>query len=128
MKPPIETVRVSTTARERLIKMKRTTGIEHWNELCRWALCLALASKQKHVHSPPADKSNVEMSWATFAGEYSTILTAAVKLKWQAARTQNPKLTLADFFSESLNTASRSSLKAVQKARSRHICGLPFAQ
>jgi DNA sulfur modification protein DndE len=128
MKPPVETVRVSTTARERLIQMKRTTGIEHWNELCRWALCLALASKQKHVHSPPADKSNVEMSWATFAGEYSTVLTAAVKLKWQAARIQNPKLTLADFFSGVLEYGIAILPKAVQKARSRHLCGLPFSQ
>lgn len=39
----IETVRVSEKAKVQLITLKRRTGIQNWNVLCRWALCSSLA-------------------------------------------------------------------------------------
>ena len=33
----IEHIRLSQHAKDQLIKLKRVTGIDHWNELCRWA-------------------------------------------------------------------------------------------
>ena len=39
----IEHIRISRTARDQLITLKRRTGIMHWNVLCRWALCRSLA-------------------------------------------------------------------------------------
>jgi DNA sulfur modification protein DndE len=39
MEPPIDRIRISQNAREQLLKLKRATRIEHWNVLCRWALC-----------------------------------------------------------------------------------------
>jgi DNA sulfur modification protein DndE len=38
MKPPVETVRISKQGRDQLIKIRRQTGIENWNIICRWAL------------------------------------------------------------------------------------------
>ncbi|MGH9941519.1 MAG: DndE family protein [Pyrinomonadaceae bacterium] len=36
----IEHIRLSQQAKEQLIKLKRTTGIQHWNVLCRSRLLL----------------------------------------------------------------------------------------
>ena len=38
----IKQVKVSTQAKEQLIRLKTRTGIAHWNVLCRWAFCLSL--------------------------------------------------------------------------------------
>lgn len=78
---PIEHIRLSQTARDQLITLKRRTGIAHWNVLCRWALCRSLAEPAP----PPATKlvldSNVEMSWRTFAGDHGDILWGLVRLR-----------------------------------------------
>lgn len=75
----IEHVRVSSQAREQLIRLKRYTGIEHWNVLCRWALCVSLAEPTiPPMVKIPAD-SNVEMSWRVFGGRYAELYTALVK-------------------------------------------------
>ncbi len=75
----IEHIRVSKQGREQLIRLKRYTGIEHWNVLCRWAFCRSLA--EPSVPPPakiPAD-SNVEMSWRVFGGRYHELYTALLK-------------------------------------------------
>ena len=36
----IKQVRLSNQAKEQLIRLKTRTGIQQWNILCRWALCL----------------------------------------------------------------------------------------
>lgn len=75
----IEHIRLSQQAKDQLIKLKRVTGIEHWNTLCRWALCVSLAEDS----IPPAAKipadSNVEMSWKVFGGRYADLYLALIK-------------------------------------------------
>jgi DNA sulfur modification protein DndE len=78
---PIEHIRLSKQAREQLIRLKRNTGIEHWNVLCRWAFCRSLA--EQVVPAPakiPAD-SNVEMSWKVFGGRHSDLYLALLKAR-----------------------------------------------
>jgi DNA sulfur modification protein DndE len=71
---PVDHIRLSQAARDQLITLKRRTGIKHWNELCRWALCVSLAEPA----APPAARipadSNVEMEWRTFAGPCGDLL------------------------------------------------------
>ena len=75
----IEHIKLSQKAKDQLIKLKRVTGIEHWNILCRWALCLSLAEKSIPPKSKiPAD-SNVEMSWKIFGGRYADLYMALMK-------------------------------------------------
>jgi DNA sulfur modification protein DndE len=79
MEPPIERVRISQSARDQLIKLKRLTKIDQWNILCRWALCRSLA--ESTIPSPvaiPAD-SNVEMTWQVFSGNLSDFLIIALR-------------------------------------------------
>jgi DNA sulfur modification protein DndE len=75
----IKQVRLSTQAREQLIRLKTRTGIPHWNVLCRWAFCLSLRQE-----SPPAPleisaDSNVEMTWQVFGGDAHEIYLALLK-------------------------------------------------
>ena len=79
MEPPVERVRISQSARDQLIKLKRLTKIDQWNILCRWALCRSLA--EPTIPSPvaiPAD-SNVEMTWQVFSGNLSDFLIIALR-------------------------------------------------
>lgn len=75
----VEHIRLSQQAKDQLIKLKRVTGIEHWNVLCRWAFCVSLA--EQGVPPPakiPAD-SNVEMSWKVFGGRHADLYLALLK-------------------------------------------------
>jgi DNA sulfur modification protein DndE len=76
---PIEYVRLSQQAKDQLSRMKRSTGIQNWNVLCRWALCVSLA-KQTDPSSVaiPMDNS-IEMTWKVFAGEYQETYLALLK-------------------------------------------------
>ncbi len=78
MKPPVETVRVSKQGREQLAKLRKHTGIQHWNALCRWAMCASFAEPA----TPPAVTEKldggIEMAWKIFAGEYNEIYAALV--------------------------------------------------
>ncbi|NJL53430.1 MAG: DNA sulfur modification protein DndE [Hydrococcus sp. SU_1_0] len=79
MNNPLERVRISQTAEEQLIKLKRSTKIKQWNILCRWALCRSLA--EPSIPSPVAIKtdSKVEIAWNVFGGEIANILLIALK-------------------------------------------------
>lgn len=74
----IETVRLSERARVQLITLKRRTGIQQWNILCRWALCVSLAERSAPPDEEiPAD-SSVEMSWRVFTGGQERVYWALV--------------------------------------------------
>ena len=75
----IEHVRLSQRSKDQLVKLKRVTGIRHWNILCRWALCVSLSEQSVPSNSQiPAD-SNVEMSWKVFGGAYADLYLALMK-------------------------------------------------
>ena len=98
METPIERIRLSQTAKEQLIKLKRSTKIEQWNILCRWAFCYSLA--EASTPSPvsiPAD-SNVEMTWNVFGGEIADILLIALKQRCRQDLLDTDKETLRQQF------------------------------
>jgi DNA sulfur modification protein DndE len=79
MHPPLERIKLSQTAKDQLIKLKRFTKISQWNVLCRWALCRSLAEPSPPSPVPiPAD-SNVELSWQVFGGAIADQLLMALK-------------------------------------------------
>ena len=72
----IEHVGLSQQAKQQVIRLKRFTGVQNWNVLCRWALCLSLAEESvPPVTNIPLD-SNVEMTWKVFAGRYGNFYLA----------------------------------------------------
>src|SRR5437870_5304874 len=81
---PIEHIRLSQQARDQLVKLKRGTGIAHWNVLCRWAFCVSLAEPTvPPLAKIPAD-SSVEMSWKVFGGVYQDLYLALLKERCQS--------------------------------------------
>lgn len=81
MKPPVEHVRVSAKGKETLIKIKRRTGIEHWNEICRIALCRSLASNTLPPRLEKYGESSIEMDWKVFAGPIHDELNSILAIK-----------------------------------------------
>ena len=79
METPIDRFRLSKTAKDQLMTLKRNTKIPQWNILCRWAFCRSLAEPSIPSPVPIKDYSNVEMTWRVFGGEMSDILLIALK-------------------------------------------------
>ena len=75
----VKQIRLSNTSKEKLSRLKGKTGIKNWNVLCRWALCFSLHEGTVPTDIPVNADSNVEMSWYTFAGEYSDLYDALIK-------------------------------------------------
>jgi len=77
----IDTIRLSEQARDQLIKLKRVTGIKHWNVLCRWAFCTSLAEPTPPTPSRIPTDSNVEMTWKVFSGAHGEVYMALLKAR-----------------------------------------------
>ena len=77
----VRQIRLSTSSKEKLSRLKGKTGIKNWNVLCRWAFCYSLHEGTIPTDLPIVADSNVEMSWFTFAGEYSEIYEALI-VEW----------------------------------------------
>ncbi|ONK12581.1 DNA sulfur modification protein DndE [Streptomyces sp. MP131-18] len=75
----LDTIRLSQTARDQLIRLKRTTGIKNWNVLCRWALVVSLRDSSTPLVKEIVTDSNVEMDWRTFAGTHAHVYLALLK-------------------------------------------------
>lgn len=75
----LERIRVSKQAKNSLLYLKRRTGIDQWNVLCRWAFCFSLAESKIPHNSVIVTDSNIEMGWRTFAGKYDTLFLALLK-------------------------------------------------
>ncbi|MDJ0798200.1 MAG: DNA sulfur modification protein DndE [Calothrix sp. MO_167.B12] len=98
MEAPLERIRLSQTAKEQLMKLKRQTKIDQWNILCRWALCRSLAEVTPPSLVPIPQDSNLEMTWRVFGGEMSDILILALKQRCYNDGCGTDKETLATQF------------------------------
>lgn len=74
----VRQIRLSNRAKERLSRLKGKTGIKNWNVLCRWAYCYSLKESTIPTLENIDGDSNIEMSWYTFAGEYSDLYEALI--------------------------------------------------
>ena len=75
----IKQIKLSSQAKDQLIRLKTRTGIQQWNIICRWAFCVSL--KEPTPPTPieiPAD-SNVEMSWHVFGGDCHELYMSILK-------------------------------------------------
>ena len=81
MKPPCDTLRLGKQSRDNLIKIKRITGIEHWNIICRWALLVSLREPTRPVAPPETAEGGVEIAWKVFAGDLSNVLNSLLRMR-----------------------------------------------
>lgn len=98
MENPINTVKLSQTAKEQVIKLKKITKIENWNILCRVAFCRSLAEPSIPSPVPIPNDSNVEMTWKVFGGEIADILFIALKQRCYHDKLGTDKETLMTQF------------------------------
>jgi DNA sulfur modification protein DndE len=75
----IESFKLSQQAKDQLIRIKRNTGIEHWNVLCRWGFCLSLREPTPPAIQKIPSDSNLEMTWKVFGGDYQLVYEALLK-------------------------------------------------
>jgi DNA sulfur modification protein DndE len=94
----IETVRVSEKAKIQLITLKRRTGIQNWNILCRWALCVSLSEKSEPPSEEIASDSSIEMTWKTFSGGEEELYLALMQLRASKAGISIEKESLNRYF------------------------------
>jgi DNA sulfur modification protein DndE len=65
----IDTIRLDADTKIRLATLKKRTGIEHWNTLCRWAFCLSISDPTSPRALQERNVGAIEMTWKTFAGD-----------------------------------------------------------
>lgn len=94
----VETVRLSEKAKNQLIQIRRKTGIDQWNVVCRWALMLSL----REEYPPPKEEittdSNIEIAWRTFSGSMDPAITALVRYVYHDHDKQHEYEDISDFF------------------------------
>ena len=82
----LEALKTTTNIKNVLSSIKRVTGIEYWNVICRWALCISL--KQKSLPRLVEEKlDGVEIDYDVFvAGLMDGMETGLVKLDQKQRR------------------------------------------
>lgn len=114
MKPPVDHVRVSAKGKETLIKIKRRTGLEHWNEICRVALCRSLANPTPPTKPLKMGESSIDMEWKTFAGPYSEEFAAAITLR---ANTDGVDLASRDALADYIKAHIERGIASLQNVK-----------
>lgn len=113
----IETVKVSEKARNQLITLKKRTGIQNWNTLCRWAFCMSLSEKSVPPNEDIITDSSVEMTWRTFTGGHEALYLSLLMQRAKADAIPNDAAKINHYFKlhlhrgiSYLNSASSESI------------------
>jgi DNA sulfur modification protein DndE len=70
----IERVKLTAAAKQQLSTLKRRSGIEHYNVICRHALCVSLSNPTKVPSEALQYSGGLEIDWKTFSGEADATL------------------------------------------------------
>ena len=114
----IETVYLSQKNKDQLIKIKRATGIQNWNILCRWAFCLSLADKTLPSNIPDKNGHAIEISWKVFGGNDHAIYLALLVFRCKKENSLINKEILTNQLHLHLNRGIRS---LTEKLRNKGI-------
>jgi DNA sulfur modification protein DndE len=114
MKPPVEHVRISAKNKDALLRIKKRTGLEHWNEICRIAYCRSIANPDPPVVSNELCNTAIDIEWKTFAGMYhdELISLTLIRAKKDGIETKNRE-ALANYFRAHLDRGI-SSLQSIK--------------
>jgi DNA sulfur modification protein DndE len=77
----METIRLSQQAKDQLSRIKRWSGLKHWNVICRWAFALSLSEPSNPPNAKIVADSSVEMTWKVFGGPYQELYMALLKAR-----------------------------------------------
>jgi DNA sulfur modification protein DndE len=77
----VDRIRLTAAAKHQLIALKRKTGIEHYNVLCRHAFCLSIANPSV----PPFENFNfsggIDIDWRVFTGGHEALYLNVLLLR-----------------------------------------------
>lgn len=95
----IDRIRLTAAAKIQLSTLKRKTGIEHYNSICRHALCVSLANPSMPPDEDFNFASGVEIDWRIFTGGneefYLNLLLLRVRQDGVDVNTESIKKTCA---------------------------------
>jgi DNA sulfur modification protein DndE len=63
------------------MKLKKRTGLDRWNELCRIALCHSLSNPTPPPVVGKTGDGSIDMEWKTFAGPFQEELAAIIMFR-----------------------------------------------
>lgn len=75
----LDRIRFAQQAKDQLIKLKRNTGLQNWNTICRWAFCISLADPSVPSSITITTDSTLEMEWKTFGGAHQELYLGLLK-------------------------------------------------
>ena len=116
MKPPVEEVRVSAQSKEILAKIKKRTGINQWNYLCRLAYCQSLREPLTNLSSTFGEVG-VRMDWKTFSGQFSNEF---ISLNLLCAKRDNIDLSNKEILSEYFRTHLERGVTYLKSVKDVH--------
>jgi DNA sulfur modification protein DndE len=111
----IESIRLTETDKELLVRIKRKTGIESWNILCRWSYLIGLSHDQINISNSHEKRDAIEIKWETFAGRQSSYYEAITKLKYTSYLKNNNEGTIFEFFHTKLSFGIRILSKSASE-------------
>ncbi|MGY2325982.1 DNA sulfur modification protein DndE [Pseudomonas sp. SDT2931_S440] len=69
----IDRIRLTAAAKIQLSTLKRKTGMEHYNSICRHALCLSLAEASVPPDEEFSFNGGIEIDWRVFTGGHEDL-------------------------------------------------------
>lgn len=81
MKAPVDNLKISDRGRDLLIKLKRSTGLAHWNAICRLAFCFSLRDTSQPPPFDPVSEKAVTIDWKVFAGQHVAIYSGLLVMR-----------------------------------------------
>ncbi len=79
----MERIKLSASARNQLATLKRRTGIEHNNAICRHALCMSLANPSGPPEENFSFAGGLEIDWRTLTGGQEALYTNLLVVRLQ---------------------------------------------
>jgi DNA sulfur modification protein DndE len=74
-------IQLSRRARGQLLELKRSTGVEPWSALCRWAFCASLAEPSAPPATPIPTDGRVEVTFRVLGGPYHELYLALLEAR-----------------------------------------------
>jgi len=112
----IENIRLGKIEHEMLLKIRRNTGIQNWNVICRWAFCLSLSIDDNPPQIDAKSDSSTEMTWKTFGGDneglYAALLDQGIQTNGMEADNKTRNQVFREHLRRGLTVASAEKLSA----------------
>jgi|694.fasta_scaffold04644_8 DNA sulfur modification protein DndE len=107
----IDSIRLTNTEKDLLVRIKRKTGIDSWNILCRWALVIGLTAKDARNRINPEKRDAIEIRWDTFVGKNKHIYNALTLLAYE--NNGDKGIDFSDFIHNRIEYGIRSIQKQI---------------